>query len=88
MQKENVESINKAIGIACENRYKWTIDVTLESILLDPDFWKALGVGLNWKEDNDSLRNTGWYLAMHDLIDHIADGGDINEYFEELCKEK
>ena len=88
MQKENVESINKAIGIACENGYKWTIDVTLESILLDPDFWKAFLKGLAHKNGGIPVERNGASFAQHDFIDHLAKGGDINEYFEELCKEK
>lgn len=45
-----MESVNKAIGLACENGYCWTVGVTLNSMLLDPKWWQSLGKAMGWEE--------------------------------------
>lgn len=43
------DKINKIIGIACEKGdYRWKIDVTMESMILDPLFWQALSKACGW----------------------------------------
>lgn len=64
--------------------------------LLDPEFWKCLGKaeGWKWKEDisgtGDSIyleqTGTDWKLEWHKLIDHLAEGKDINSFFDNLLK--
>ncbi len=79
-----MDSLNKAIGLACEKGgYKWKIDCTMESILLDRLFWQALGKAEGWNENRDSISNN-WNFYWHKFIDHLATGGNINSFFEEL----
>ena len=69
-------------------------------ILLDPDFWQALVKGVS--KDNyynyeirpadSNFYEQGhwneWQYQWCSFTSHLANGGDINEYFEELCKGK
>tara|TARA_R110000868_G_scaffold236293_4_gene490322 strand:- start:590 stop:853 length:264 start_codon:yes stop_codon:yes gene_type:complete len=43
-------------------------------VLLDPLFWQALKT----KED--------WRNVWHDFIDHLADGKDVDSFFNNLLK--
>lgn len=63
--------------------YLWTDNnknyevVPKEKILLDPIFWKALSESMDL---GNEFANETW----HALIDHLASGGEINRFFEEL----
>lgn len=48
--------------------------------LLDPEFWKCLG------EAKEMFTFT-WLYSWHCLIDHIAEGGTVEEYFEKILKQ-
>lgn len=75
-------------------------DFRNETILLDPDFWQALVKGVS--KDNyynyeirpadSNFYEQGhwneWQYQWCSFTSHLANGGDINEFFEELCKEK
>jgi len=64
--------------------------------LIDPEFWKALGKSLGWniqeKQYTDTSKSTstseyitdGWLFQQHALTDHLAEGGDVTSFFEEL----
>lgn len=67
--------------------------------LIDSLFWQALGKSMEWdeefggkaKQDDDGvyrLHNedikSEWLYRWHQLIDHLADGGTIESYFEQL----
>jgi len=66
---------------------------------LDPTFWQALGKSMGWKYevvrhgkcnmpgcDGTHVKpGTGdWLYHWHRLIDHLAEGNDINLFFETL----
>ena len=69
-----------------------------EQILLDPLFWQALSeiqkketgkwvqqnrcYGCGKSNGSDVWENTDW----HNLVNHLAEGKDINSFFEELLK--
>ena len=66
---------------------------------LDPLFWQALGETEHWGEVCESCHNNisycceqayfrNWRKIWHSFIDHLAEGKDINSYFEELLKDK
>lgn len=71
-----------------------------EKAVLSPLFWQALGKSLGWAksvdEDGDINRepsswqyrfgNPQWLWYQHKFIDHLAEGKDINSFFEELLK--
>lgn len=59
----------QAIKIAIENGYKFTIRMNMASarhksnqsvIVLDPAFWRALGLGLGWGDENGIDSRTFW----------------------------
>lgn len=62
----------------------------LPMALLDPLFWQALGRAMGW--DSATLTHFGngyqhystWQSKWHKLIDHLADGGSIESFFETL----
>ncbi len=68
------------------------------SIFLDPLFWQALGKAEGWgKTETTEIVNYGlpaedflvidtWLYEWHNFIDHLAEGKDINSFFEELLK--
>lgn len=62
----------------------------LSSILLDPLFWQCLGKSLGWDNKDEFILNdeNRWIYRWHSLIDHIADGGDIDTFFKELLANK
>ena len=70
----------------------WSISIA--NILLDPDFWEALGKSMGWGYEEfgcgckDFRRMKGqrkvWFGNWHRLIDHLASGKSIKSYFEEL----
>lgn len=54
----------------------------------DPFFWQSLGKQQGWNE-LDKYRpegNTIWKKHWHSFIDHIAQGRDIDEFFNQLIK--
>ncbi|MFA5990475.1 MAG: hypothetical protein WC803_12840 [Sphingomonas sp.] len=70
-----------------------------QDFLLDPEFWKCLGKAMGWEEDyyhldyrlhDDKIldefiaHRPEWNYRQHRLIDHLAEGGTINSYFETL----
>lgn len=89
--------MEKAIKIATQNGYYTTFFDKDTDVLLDPLFWQALGKGLGWKEyatweewDSDgkehTVRELYWRFQWHRLITFLAEGKDINSFFEELIK--
>ena len=55
--------------------------------LFDPLFWQALGKAMGWNGVNylaPEMTTWQWRDYLHDFIDHIADGGTIESYFEQL----
>jgi hypothetical protein len=75
-----------------EKAYAWRNS----RILLDPDFWQALGKALGWNEDIIQQRihastkqvvmiqYAGWRFHWLSFIDWIADGKDVDDFFKEL----
>ena len=56
-------------------------------IVLDPLFWQALGKSMGWNGVNHlapEMPTWRWREYLHDFLDHIADGGTIESYFEQL----
>ena len=57
-------------------------------VFLDSLFWQALGKMMRWGENIPNDGQYQWELAwktyQHRFIDHLADGKDINSFFEKL----
>lgn len=61
--------------------------ITQKEALLDPEFWKCLGKAEGWTEYmSDGTPYTTYRRYWKDLIDHLAEGRDIESYFKELLK--
>lgn len=69
--------------------------VPITSILLDKLFWQALGKVEGWDEgcvNDEEYKLTKysqvwmWKHKWHQLIDHIAEGKDIDSFFNGLLK--
>lgn len=68
-------------------------------IILDPLFWQALGKAEGWDEfagfsiyylstwkKKTEVSMKRWKWEMHKFIDHLAEGKDVESFFEELLK--
>lgn len=52
---------------------------------LDPLFWKSLGKAMGWRQDEDQWGDRAeWVSQWHRLIDHLAEGGAAESFFESL----
>lgn len=89
--------MEQAIKCATEGGYPykkqdgWVEGTAMLLMLLDPIFWCALGKQQMWHKAqpyaaNPYLWEDGWMRHWHELIDHIADGGNIDDFFNELLK--
>ena len=68
------------------------IIVISSEIFLDPTFWQALGKARLWWKQNEPMPPKGseriapeWYDHWHRFIDHLADGGNAEEFFASLA---
>lgn len=55
-------------------------------VLLDPLFWQALGKSL-WLSDEENSYDPNhqeWLVQWHNMIDHLAEGNTIEEFFSKL----
>jgi hypothetical protein len=82
------EAIQKAIEEGYVDEYGESVNkLPYGAILLSPNFWQALGKGCGWKEywaGNSGI--TTWLENWHRFIDHLAQGGTPDEFFNELLK--
>ena len=67
---------------------------TFNDVVLDPLFWQALGRHEGWGAViKGSLEQSGmkfhtkkWKAYWHDFTDHIAEGKDIDSFFDSILK--
>jgi len=90
--------INTAIKRAIEGGYKWENwqDGPEEMLLLDPQFWQALGKAMHWGSSNKCptcgkvLTSTGWSwdweTEWHNFIRALASGKTAEEAMGEIIK--
>jgi len=65
--------------------------ISIESILLDPLAWQAVGKCEGWKtddedwgcEDSDNESNMPYQMKMHRFIDALCDGKDLSASLED-----
>ena len=64
--------------------------VIYDRFLLDPLFWQCLGKAEGWIDEMYEYTNEhdipGWHVKWLLFIDHIAEGKDIDSFFNELLK--
>lgn len=92
--KNEINYMEKAIQKAIEGGYsmmQWEekyMPEIYESYLLDPLFWQAIGKTMGWEKFyTPYLRGqTEWQSNWHRFIDHLAEGKDAENFFNELLK--
>lgn len=52
------------------------------TVCLDPLFWQCLGKGLEWGKETPIGIVTTWESEWHYFIDHLIEGKNINNFFE------
>lgn len=55
--------------------------------IIDPEFWRVLGEVFGWDKPRNGERaglSRIWMMKWHELIDHLASGKDIEQFFTEL----
>lgn len=66
-----------------------------QEYLLDPDFWQYLGKAEGWPQKLPQPYQTGngnwiditwWEYKWHEFIRHLADGGNVDDFFNNLLK--
>jgi hypothetical protein len=86
--------IQKAISGGFDKMWEGTYGCQAE-VFLDPEFWKCLGKAMGWKhkttndkitQHKDCTRFCDWRREWHRFIDHLANGGSIEDFFKSLEK--
>lgn len=70
---------------------RWVTCGNLHGTLLDPLFWQALGKAMGWGKSDEWFENRKydyWQEMWHRFIDHLASGGEPEEFFTNLLNEK
>lgn len=61
---------------------------SLDTWLLDPEAWKAVGKVEGWEEQGGflypNLNGTRWQHEMHRMVDALAEGKTIEQFLSEL----
>jgi len=64
--------------------------IKIEELFLKPLFWQCLGKAEGWFQDDCKGRihkyRTCWRCEMHNFIDHLISGKDIESFFTNLLK--
>ena len=71
------------------------IRIPIQEILLDPLFWQCLGKERGWKlwmdtgyhtTDETAIQDYSWRVHWHSLIDALAYGRSIEDFFTSLAE--
>lgn len=85
--------MEKAYKLAREGGYEGRVYAPkLGAELLDPLFWQALGKAEGWEKVDSAItfsvffKGNTWKGYWHSFIDHLAEGGNVDEFFNKLLK--
>lgn len=65
-------------------------NVSFKDMLIDSKFWQSLGKAMGWVIYEDCFncqsdkKQEEWLYHWHRFINHLAEGKDINSFFETL----
>src|SRR3990167_10059015 len=83
------------LNLRVANTEAGSIDMPLDCIFLDKNFWVALGKSLGWShitawnyESGHKIVDDKWWLEWHRFIDYLASDKDAESYFKELLKDR
>jgi hypothetical protein len=79
-------TIRDAVRIAETKGYVFDTSAShpIEIVLLDKDFWEALGRGFGWPYKNVEM--VTYKTQWHRCIDHLAEGKTPAEFFATLSE--
>ena len=67
---------------------KYSFSISVNETFLEPLFWQSLGKAMGWGSGKefyeDGLTQKTWVREWHRLIDHLAEGGAAESFFEGL----
>ncbi len=77
-----------------EELFAWNKEASLPMIFMDKDFWKCLGKAEGWDEGehidvtykNAPITMYMWQWKWHSFIDHLAEGKEIELFFNQLLQ--
>ena len=80
------------INLRVVNTETGSIDMPLDCVFLDPEFWRCLGKAMVWPKESSELNvvtgstngRENWLYYWHRFIDHLASGKDAESFFKEL----
>jgi hypothetical protein len=78
---------NRACSAWTRNDTDSTWVAGVKEALLDPHFWRALGLALGWQagvEMKYLIYHQWWRQPWHRFIDHLADGHPPETFFERI----
>jgi hypothetical protein len=80
------EFIEKAIEGGYKGKTNIGYDCWFNDIILDPKAWEAVGKVEGWKGEIelDEYEYGHWTERMHEMIDHLIEGGTIDSYLKTL----
>ena len=76
---------SKIIDRAKQGGYEVGVNTDAE-ILLDHLFFQALGKAMGWEYQTGKKETDWWLHNWHSFIDHLASGGSVDEFFNNLIK--
>jgi len=61
-------------------------EISLSELVLKPDAWENNGKVEGWfiEESEEFIPNIEWQQKMHQMIDHICEGGTAESYIKTL----
>jgi hypothetical protein len=92
------KNFNTALERAIEGGYVYKGDgyytLAQDIVLLDKDFWIALGKSEDiedyiegYDSEGDYVAMPGWVDMWHQFIAHLANGGTVDDYFHKILKD-
>jgi hypothetical protein len=64
------------------------IEFSVDTILLDPQFWQCLGKALWWKEDERRYGTARWHYEAVRFMQDIMMGKSVDTFFKSLLSDK
>lgn len=85
--KKNLFDIHRGELRICSDFGEYVESLTYRDVTSRPEFWRALGKGLGWKHFHGEFcecHGFVWLERWHSFIDHLASGGEIEDYFKKV----
>lgn len=88
MKKETTVHLIENQDLAVFTLKDRQVIMSVAKIVIDPLFWQALGKAEGWEHSCSKGdycdRELEWKERWHEFIDHLAEGKDIDTFFDNL----